>query len=114
MTKATDPDAFEGLPGAELVRQGLAEFEAGEIGIHALLLAAATTRLRELGVPVPLSAKQIGEPEISLYDALCRSMTEPGDDPYYRYNSLRRELDSFISTLGHRRSWLGRGHAEQA
>ena len=102
-----NPPSFEGLPGAELVQQGLAELDSGRVGIYALLLAAATTRLRELGVPVPLSAKDIEEPEMSLYSELCKSMTGPGDDPYYRYNSLRRELDSFISTLGqlrHRRA----------
>ena len=35
------------------------------------------------------------EPELKLYEALQAE----SDDAYYRFNALRRELDSFLSAL---------------
>jgi len=86
---------LEGLPGAENVEHGLADLRAGRSSWQALLVATAAGRLRGLGVPVPQGAEQIGEPELALYEALGGEC----DDPYYRYNAVRRELDSFISAL---------------
>jgi hypothetical protein len=88
------PD-LQGLPGAERVQQGLADLQAGRRSVEALWLAAAATRLRFLGLPVPAAPKLPKEPEIGLYAALG---TE-SEDPYYRYNALRAELDSFLEGL---------------
>jgi hypothetical protein len=73
--------SFTGLPGAENVERGVRDLNAGRRTVEALLVAAAATRLRE-------------EPERALYALLG---AEP--DPYYRYNALRRELDSFLAAL---------------
>src|SRR3954447_20510275 len=88
------PD-LHGLPGAERVQHGLADLQHGRRSIEALWLAAAATRLRSLGLPVPAAADLPGEPEIALYEALGAE----SDDPYYRYNALRAELDSFLAAL---------------
>jgi len=88
------PD-LQGLPGSERVRQGLADLQAGRPSVEALWLAAAATRLRFLGLPVPAAPRLPEEPEIGLYKALG---TE-SEDPYYRYNALRAELDSFLEGL---------------
>jgi hypothetical protein len=88
------PD-LHGLPGAERVQRGLADLQHGRRSIEALWLAAAATRLRFLGLPVPTAAHLPGEPEIALYEALGAE----SDDPYYLYNAWRAELNSFLVAL---------------
>ncbi|GMV39549.1 MAG: hypothetical protein AMXMBFR64_12650 [Myxococcales bacterium] len=85
---------WTGLPGADLVTEGLRDLEAGRESVVALLVAVATTRLRGLGVPVP--AHGYTEAELLLYRALCR---EVGDAAYGRYNSLLGRLISFVHAL---------------
>ena len=83
-----------GLPGAEIVQEGLAALAEGRETLSALLVAMAATRLRRLGLPTPMNPPQA--PELRLYRALC------AEDPataYGRYNSLRRRLDSFAAAL---------------
>ena len=86
---------LNGLPGAERVERGLADLQLGRRSPEALWLAAAAARLRSLGLPVPVPARLPHEPEVALYQALAAE----SDDPYYRYNALRAELDSFLSAL---------------
>lgn len=88
------PD-LEGLPGAERVERGLADLLHGRRSPEALWLAAAATRLRSLGLPVPAPAQLPSEPEVALYAALGAE----SDDPYYRYNAWRAELASFLAAL---------------
>jgi len=83
-----------GLPGAERVLHGLRDLEAGIPSSDALLVAVAATRLRSLGLAVPMKIPP--QPDLELYESL---RNHPTGDPYYRYNALRRELDSFISCL---------------
>lgn len=104
MSHRFDLDELSDLPGSQLVRRGLLDLHAHEVTPEGLLLAAAATRLRRLGVPVSDWAAEIADPEISLYQALCEQLDGAGDDPYLRYNSWRRELDSFVSALEHRQS----------
>lgn len=91
---------LKNLPGSASVEQGLRDLEGGVTTTpEALLLATASTRLRRLGLAIP----QISLPrdaELLLYAAL----TEKHRAPYYRYNALRRELDSFMAALGARQS----------
>lgn len=101
---ALDPE-LQDLPGSERVRQGLADLLAGKTTPEGLLLAAATTRLRDLGVMVPESAREIEEPEIALYHALGERLAGEDRDPYACCNSWRDELASFVSALEHRRRW---------
>jgi hypothetical protein len=85
---------LDGLPGAERVEAGRRDLACGRWSIDAWLLAAAATRLRELGIELP-PVEPPREPELSLYEALCAE----GGDAYFRYNALRGELASFISAL---------------
>lgn len=83
-----------GLPGVELVEPGLADLVAGRETVPALLVAIAGTRLRRLGLPVPVRAWD--DDELRLYRALC---DEDPSSAYSRYNSLLRRIDSFASAL---------------
>ena len=89
-----------GLPGAERVRRGIRDLKQGRLSTDALLVAVAAGRLVDLGLPVPEAAALPDEPDLALYESL---RGHPTGDPYYRYNALRQELDSFISCLEARR-----------
>ena len=86
------------LPGADRVDRGLRDLTTGSLSTDALLVAVAAGRLRALGVPVPEDLP--AEPDLALYESL---RDHPSGDPYYHYNALRRELDSFIACLEARR-----------
>lgn len=86
------------LPGADRVDRGLHDLIEGRLSTDALLVAVAAGRLRALGLAVPQDVPE--EPDLALYESL---RDHPSGDPYYRYNALRRELDSFISCLEARR-----------
>ncbi|MBT3222038.1 MAG: hypothetical protein HN348_23440 [Proteobacteria bacterium] len=67
--------------------------------IEGFVVAIASRRLRALGLDSPPSLPK--NPELKLYDCL---RTAGEIDPYYRYNSLIRELQSFLDALeGHHR-----------
>ncbi len=85
---------FDGLPGAELVTQGLADLASGQRSVAGLLVAIGAPRLRALGVEVPQLAGT--SPERSLYDLLAES---EGDAAHARYNALIRRLVSFERAL---------------
>ena len=87
---------FDGLPGAERVLKGVEDLNRGVRSIEALLVAAAPQRLRENGIDLHEDALLPIEPELALYEALG---AESDEDPYPRYNALRRELDSFMNAL---------------
>ncbi len=91
-------DLIGGLPGENLVRQGLADFQAGRCTIAACLVRIARSRLSRAGL-VPQSVPgQFSEPELQLYALLKRE----GGDAYSRYNALLRELVSFENALDRR------------
>lgn len=92
------PD-LAGLPGAEQIDRGLRDLAEGRLSTEAWLVAVAAGRLRALGLAVPDSLPE--DPDLALYESL---RDHPSGDPYYRYNALRRELDSFISCLEARRT----------
>ena len=85
-----------GLPGAQRLERGLHDLARGRRSTNALLVAVAASRLRDLGLPVPEGHALPDEPDLALYESL---RGHPSGDPYFRYNALRRELDSFISCL---------------
>ena len=81
----------DALPGADLIREGLRDLEAGVESVPALLVLVGAPRLRTLGIDFddPFSAEF---PEHRLYDLLA------ADDPnsaHSRYNALIRRLVSF-------------------
>ncbi len=102
---------LEGLPGSDRIERGLRDLRHGRRSTDALLVAVAAQRLRELGLRVPESAVLLGEPDLALYESL---RGHASGDPYFRYNALRQELDSFISCLEARRARGGRRAADRA
>jgi hypothetical protein len=87
--------AYAGLPGAEWILRGVAELIRGQLSPEALCVAGAANLLRDLEVPIPASTVLPKDPEIRFY----LSLEGKTDDPYGRYNAMRRELDSFASAL---------------
>jgi hypothetical protein len=80
----------DALPGADLVREGLADLARGIESVPALLVAIGAPRLRRAGVPVP--DVSISSPEHRLYELLASG--EP-QTAHSRYNALIRRLVSF-------------------
>lgn len=87
-------DDLQGLPGAEIVRQGLKDHAARQETVPALLVAIAGARLRRLGLPVAPCVWE--EAELRLYRLLC---ADDARSAYGRYNSLIRRIDSFARAL---------------
>jgi hypothetical protein len=82
-------DNPEPLPGADLVRRGVADLDAGRESVEALLVSIGAPRLRSVGIRLPTP---IGSPERKLYALLA---TERGDGAHSAYNALIRRLVSF-------------------
>lgn len=78
-----------GLPGAELVRRGTEDLDAGRESVEALLVSIGAPRLRSLGIELP---PPISRPEHRLYLLLAH---EKGDAAHSAYNALIRRLVSF-------------------
>lgn len=78
-----------GLPGAELVEQGLSDLHERRQSVPALLVCIGAPRLQSLGIDVP---DPFDEPELRLYRLLKH---EYGDEAHSRYNALIRRLVSF-------------------
>jgi hypothetical protein len=93
-------DLISGLPGEKVVRQGLADFQAGLCTIPACLVRIARPRLSRAGLMPQSVQGQSSEPELQLYDLLKRE----GGDAYSRYNALLRELISFENALDRRKT----------
>ncbi|TAN24084.1 MAG: hypothetical protein EPN33_02860 [Acidobacteria bacterium] len=90
-------ELVDGLPGAELVTAGLADYEAGRRTAAGLLVAMAEGRLRRAGL-LSGPSQDWPDPELALY----RELQQQGGDAYSRYNALRCELDSFLAGLSRR------------
>jgi hypothetical protein len=87
------------LPGADLVAEGVADLRAGRESGSALLVAAASTRLRAAGVDVPET--DIEDAWHRLYALLAE------EDPrtaHSRHNALVRRLVSFVRAAGDARA----------
>lgn len=80
----------ESLPGAELVRRGLADLAAGRKSNISLLVQIAAPRLRRQGFVV--SDADAPGAEIELYNRLA---AQAPDEAHSRYNALIRLLVSF-------------------
>lgn len=88
-------DLITGLPGEQLVREGLADAQAGRCTAAACLVSMARLRLSRAGLLAGIQAELPPEPELSLY----RLLRAQGGDAYSRYNALVRELVSFENAL---------------
>ena len=88
-------DLIAGLPGEALVREGLADCQAGRCTVAACLIGVASPRLTRAGLIPATMVSWLLEPELQLY----RLLRQQGGDAYSRYNALLRELVSFESAL---------------
>lgn len=79
----------DALPGADLIREGLRDLEAGVESVPAFLVLVGAPRLRRLGFDVPDTSYY---PEDRLYALLAASH---GDGAHSQYNALIRRLVSF-------------------
>lgn len=89
---------MSGLPGADLVEQGLRDLTGQRETDAAWLVLIGAPRLRSLGVEVPeapaswFANEPDRSPEHRLYLRLART---DGDSAHSRYNALVRRLVSF-------------------
>jgi hypothetical protein len=81
------------LPGADLIRDGIADLSGGVFSVPALLVAIGAPRLRALGLTVPDAPPR---PEHLLYLSLARGNP---DGAHAQYNALVRRLVSFERAL---------------
>ena len=88
-------DLIAGLPGEALMREALADRQAGRSTIPACLIDIARPRLIRAGLIPAAMVSLLLEPELQLY----RLLRQQGGDAYSRYNALMRELVSFESAL---------------
>jgi hypothetical protein len=93
----THADNMSGLPAEALVRQGIADLEAGRRTIAGLLVSVARTRFERTGLLRPGTICE-DQAELELYRMLRRD----GGDAYARYNALIQELTSFERALDRR------------
>ena len=100
MSRASDPKVatligmssfatLETLPGADLVRRGAADLDAGHESTEALLVSIGAPRLQSLGIEL---STPIASPEHRLYALL---VSQKGDAAHSAYNALIRRLVSF-------------------
>lgn len=79
----------DGLPGAELVEQGLRDLDERAETIESLLVSLGAPGLRTLGFVV---REPFAEPELRLYRLLA---AWHGDSAHSRYNTFLRRLVSY-------------------
>ena len=79
-----------GLPGEELISQGIEDLRQGRESVPALLVSIGAPRLRLLNLQLPEAV--FLSPELRLYKRLADS--DP-DSAHSRYNALIRRLVSF-------------------
>jgi hypothetical protein len=91
-------DLLTGLPGEELIREGLADLQAGRWTVPACLVAIGLPRMRRAGLVRQAPATLPADAELQLYRLLRRA----GGDAYSRYNALLRRLVSFEQALDRR------------
>lgn len=86
---------LSGLPGADLVLEGLPDLEQGTESLEALLVLIGAPTLRSLGIAVPVRDSD-SSPEHRLY---ARLSAEDGPSAHSRYNALVGRLVGFERAL---------------
>ncbi|MGD1056597.1 MAG: hypothetical protein ABR992_04205 [Solirubrobacteraceae bacterium] len=81
--------AWERLPGHELVSGGLADLAAGRESEASLVVTMAAPRLRSLGIDVPPAA------DTGAAHRLYELLSERDDGAHSRYNALVGRMVSF-------------------
>lgn len=82
---------WSGLPGGDLVVQGLDDLTRGIHSAPAALVSLASTRLRRAGVPVPAAERLVAEPDFTLYRLLA------AEDPDGAHSPLQRAFRRLVS-----------------
>ncbi|MGH2914841.1 MAG: hypothetical protein ACRDMX_07625 [Solirubrobacteraceae bacterium] len=88
--------APDGLPGGELIEQGLADLRAGSRSPEAFLLSRFYGRLAQVGVALP--ADPLPDPDRGMYLALEERY---GSGAHSVHNSMTRRLLSYLRTAAH-------------
>src|SRR4051794_19689075 len=83
------------LPGADLVKQGLADLKGGRVSDFALLLLAAGPSLRNVGLDIPERSTDRPYHHL-LYE---RQEDRLGEGAHSYYNSLMRRIVSYTRAL---------------
>ncbi len=91
-------ELLAGLPGEDLIREGVADLETGRVSVSACLAAMASPRLLRVGVLRAVPPGLSVDVELRLY----RMLRHSGGDAYSRYNALLRRLVSFEQALDRR------------
>jgi hypothetical protein len=78
-----------GLPGHELIVEGVGDLERGVESPASLLVSIGAPRLARLGIPLP---RPFPSPEKRLYELL---RSDDADGAHSRYNALVARLVSF-------------------
>jgi len=99
-------DSLAGLPGADLVAQGLSDLAGSKPTAEAALVEVARTRLVELGLPVRGRTVGNQDAELALYARLGER--DPDGNTHALYCAWLDQLVSFLSALGHRRAFDAR------
>ncbi|HEY5943214.1 MAG TPA: hypothetical protein VIT89_10185 [Solirubrobacterales bacterium] len=86
-----ESQAFEKLPGAEIVLAGIADLNDGRMSTSALAVQSAAPRLRSLGLETPSAEGEVPAAH-QLYQELQREL---GDAAYSRYNAILSRVASF-------------------
>ena len=103
MTTTTTIDSLAGLPGADLVSQGLSDLADARPTAEAALVEVARARLVELGLVV--AGRAVGEQDAELVLYARLGARYPDGDPYGLYCAWLDQLVSFMSALGNRRAF---------
>ena len=90
-------DLLEGLPGGDLIGQGLEDLRAGRLTVEACLVRIARPRLSRARL-LPEEPDRDDGAELELYQMLAAEDLHA----HSRYNALLRELISFEHALDHR------------
>jgi len=96
---ASIQNLFEGLPGADLVQEGLADLHSNKESIAALLVMIGSPRLKRAHVDVPVSEQVALDADRRLYRVLEVSH---GNAAHSQFNALVRQLVSFERALEQR------------
>ena len=92
-------ELIDGLPGADLIQDGLRDYRENRHTIPSCLVRMARRRLTRAGL-MEASPQHDIDAELDLY----RLLSHEGNQAHSRYNSLVRQLISFEHALDHRLS----------
>ena len=101
MTNADIARLFAGLPGADLVADGLADLVSGRETVAGELVKIGSPGLRDCGVEVPVKDEDALEADRRLYRLLGAIH---GNAAHSQYDALIRQLVRFERALEQRRS----------